>query len=253
MAWRNASPHGGARLAIGLTHPVRLEKAGVQSQCQAVGLPPGCTRQPKWCVVFHEPNVLSGSAENRERDATILVTLASGGRIEELLFALPNWWEHFNWKWDHPVLVFHQNLTQHEVALIRNASQNRVWFANIDRYFRQPEKLPQGPDRLQEADIRAGYRLMCRFKATYVLDQPALQGFRWMLWMDSDSYFTDQVPNDFAKEMRAAGAIFGYTHTGMEDAPLIKYLFDAALLFEATELGGSKGRPPAALEEEERK
>ena len=73
-----------------------------------------------------------------------------------------------------------------------------------------------------------------------------------MLWMDSDSYFTGQVPHEFAKEMNAAGAIFGYTHTGYEDSPLVKNLFDAALLFEAVELGGSKGRPPAALEEEER-
>ena len=150
-------------------------------------------------------------------DATIVVTMASGGRIDELQFALPNWWERFNWQWDHPVLVFHQNLTRHEVALIRNASQNRVWFANIDHHFRQPEKLPRGPDRIIETDIRTGYRFMCRFKATFVLDQPALQGFQWMLWMDSDSYFTGQVSQDFASEMRKAGAVFGYTHFGMED------------------------------------
>ena len=145
--------------------------------------------------------------------------MASVGRIDELQFALPNWWERFNWQWDHPVLVFHQNLTRADAALIRNASQNRVWFADIDRYFRRPGKLPCGPDRHLETDIRTGYRLMCRFKATYVLDQPALRGFRWMLWMDSDSYFSGQVSYDFAAEMRKAGAIFGYTHFGMEDPP----------------------------------
>eukprot|EP00439_Symbiodinium_sp_Y106_P036315 s2133_g4.t1 len=215
-----------------------------------------CECFPPWRGArCHRPDLAHASERGepggKGHDDLIMVTMASGGRIDELLFVLPNWWDNFNWKWDYPVLVFHQNLTQGDVALVRNASRNRVWFANIDRYFREPEKPPYGPDRLPEAGLRAGYRLMCRFKATYVLDQPALQGSRWMLWMDSDSYFTGQVPHDFAQEMNAAGAIFGYTHTGYEDSPLVKNLFDAALLFEAVELGGSKGRPPAALEEEE--
>ena len=46
-----------------------------------------------------------------------------------------NWWEKFNHRFDHPVLIFHQGLSPLQVAQIRESSRNRVWFANVDRYF----------------------------------------------------------------------------------------------------------------------
>ncbi|CAJ1360076.1 unnamed protein product [Effrenium voratum] len=185
-----------------------------------------------------------------EGSGTIIVTMASMARLHELHFGLANWWENFNHRFDHPVLIFHQGLSPSQVANIRGASANRIWFANVDRFFVEPQ-LPLGPGRLLQTSLRKSYRLMCRFKATFVLDQAALQGFEWMLWLDSDSYFTGPVEVDLAEELAQNGAIFGFTHVGREDPPVIKNLFDAALLFEAAELGGSKDRPPAALSEDE--
>lgn len=182
---------------------------------------------------------------------TVIVTMASQHRLHELHFVLSNWWEKFNSRFDHPVLIFHQGLSPRQVAEIRRSSENRVWFADVDRYFQKPGRLPTGPGRLIQATVSESYRLMCRFKATFVLDQPALQGFDWMLWLDSDSYFTGEVEEDFAITMQRQNAIFGYTHVGREDAPVIKNLFDIALLFEAAELGGSKDRPPAAMAQDE--
>ncbi|CAK9054835.1 2-mannosyltransferase homolog 4 [Durusdinium trenchii] len=209
-----------------------------------------CECYPPWrgelCEQL-EPGVDTDRAEGVTVGGTVIVTMASRARLHELHFGLSNWWEKFNHRFDHPVLVFHQGLSPREVAEIRQSSRNRVWFANVDRFFRKPEALPTGPGRLMEATVPEGYRLMCRFKATFVLDQPALQGFDWMLWLDSDSYFTGDVEEDFAARMIEQQAIFGYTHVGREDAPVIKNLFDVALLFEAAELGGSKDRPPAAM------
>mmetsp|Transcript_57419 Transcript_57419/g.180409 ORF Transcript_57419/g.180409 Transcript_57419/m.180409 type:complete len:408 (-) Transcript_57419:3-1226(-) len=162
-------------------------------------------------------------------------------RLAELSWALQNWWNMLNRRHDDPVVVFHDGLSGSSMASLRQASENRLWFARIRDFDVPDPALPRGTGELKH--VPPGYRRMIRFKSGTLFSQPVLERRQLILWLDTDSYFPEEVSIDPLGEVAAAGAHFGFVYAIHEPAFAVQGLFDVALLFKAAMDANSTRHP----------
>ena len=56
--------------------------------------------------------------------------------IEDIQHSLPRLWRRFNRRFDYPVVIFHDGLSDVHRQQVVNASKNRIWFAYVDDYLK---------------------------------------------------------------------------------------------------------------------
>lgn len=154
--------------------------------------------------------------------------------IEDFSYSLPRLWTQYNSRFDYPVVIFNDGLSEEHRQAIVNASENRVWFAYVDDYLEIPDMLTKDPARkalLGEVKWSLGYRGMCRFRSGTIFLQPVLQKFEYAMTLDTDGYFPARLEEDPIAAMHAGGYIYTFSHL-MPDLPgAVKHFWDYSLMY----------------------
>ncbi|CAK9051856.1 unnamed protein product [Durusdinium trenchii] len=181
-----------------------------------------CECFPPWRDALCDRQEMGDSGQG----GAIIATGVRPGEEEDLVGSLWNWWESFNNQLDHPILVFHEGLSPEDALRIKEASPSRVWFAHLGPLMSKPRQF-----HAQEIREEA---LACRFKFAWLLEEPAIQDFEWLMWIDTDVNFPIPFDRDLVRETSTAGAHLGYLPNNAP-RPAPRALRALALLFGSGE------------------
>ena len=177
------------------------------------------------------------SPQDRQRNFTAVLhylTSDDAVDIEDLQHSLPRLWGRFNRRFDYPVVIFHDGLSQLHRERVVNASKNRIWFAYVDDYLKIPKFITEDPSRkaaLQEIKWSLGYRGMCRFRSGSIFMQPVLQNFQYAMTLDTDGYFPAEVSSDPIAAMHLGGYVYTWSHL-LPDLPgAVRHFWDHSLMY----------------------
>eukprot|EP00933_Yihiella_yeosuensis_P019452 TRINITY_DN15767_c0_g2_i3.p1 TRINITY_DN15767_c0_g2~~TRINITY_DN15767_c0_g2_i3.p1 ORF type:complete len:474 (+),score=81.84 TRINITY_DN15767_c0_g2_i3:117-1424(+) len=154
--------------------------------------------------------------------------------IEDISHSLPRLWRRFNRRFDYPVVIFNDGLSEKHRKQIVDASRNRIWFAYVDDYLQVPDFLTK--DATQKAaldDVKwsLGYRGMCRFRSGTIFLQPVMRNFQYAMTLDTDGYFPAVVAEDPISKMHDGGYIYTFSHL-LPDLPgAVKHFWDYSLMY----------------------
>ncbi|KAF4647025.1 Mannosyltransferase, partial [Perkinsus chesapeaki] len=129
--------------------------------------------------------------------------------------------QRWNGRYDYPVIVFHDGLSDNQMKQLVEASRNRVWFAYVDGYLEIPKWITEDMKynaMLPEVKWSLGYRGMCRFRSGPIFHQPVLKGIDYMMTLDTDGYFPDDLSYDPIQRMFEGDYVYTYSHT-LNDQP----------------------------------
>lgn len=154
--------------------------------------------------------------------------------IADIQQSLLRLWKQYNQRFDYPVVIFNDGLSEEHRRQIVSASANRIWFAYVDDYLQVPDMLFKDPGRramLDEVKWSLGYRGMCRFRSGTIFLQPVLQKFQYAMTLDTDGYFPAEVASDPIAEMHAGGYVYTWSHL-LPDLPgAVKHFWDYSLMY----------------------
>ncbi|CAE7825788.1 KTR2 [Symbiodinium sp. CCMP2592] len=230
-ALRRAAPLAGLAMQLGgssgsgSTAEDRGHCAGpepVECECYAPWRGPLCDR-------------VDGSIARDYRSAIHYIVNEDDVHLAELRHSLRNLWKHFNSRYDHPVQIFHDGLTDETRASIVRTSPNRIWFHRLPEDFVPPaSQLPQ--DLLVEDTERTvshhtfsvGYRAQCRFRSGPLFEHPAVARLDYLMSLDTDSMFTEDVEMDPIEAMHQnKSLVLGYSHLMISNGAYMKGLWTA--------------------------
>eukprot|EP00439_Symbiodinium_sp_Y106_P080956 s470_g19.t2 len=154
--------------------------------------------------------------------------------IEDIQHSLPRLWRRFNRRFDYPVVVFNDGLSEIHRQQIVNASRNRIWFAYVDDYLEIPSFILDDPSRkaaLDDIKWSLGYRGMCRFRSGTIFLQPVLQNFQYAMTLDTDGYFPAEVSADPISAMHEGGYVYTWSHL-LPDLPgAVRHFWEYSLMY----------------------
>eukprot|EP00736_Rhodelphis_marinus_P000937 Rmarinus@m.10344 len=163
------------------------------------------------------------------RPKGVLLYLCCHDRMEfhDILRSLALVDMHFNKKFQYPVLIVHEGLSEQDARAIKAATSGEVRFAEIT--FSIPEHMKNTPiPKNLYGRWNMGYRHMCRFFSYEVFSLPELQEFEYYWRLDSDSFVMAPVDRDPFQHMHDNGFVYGY-HTirvGDRDRKLTEGMYD---------------------------
>lgn len=178
----------------------------------------------------------AGMADSQRNFTAALHYLTSDDEqdVVDITHSLPRLWQQFNRRFDYPVVIFNDGLSEEHRERIVQASENRVWFAYVDDYLDIPDMIMKDPSRramLNEVKWSLGYRGMCRFRSGTIFLQPVLQNFQYAMTLDTDGYFPAEVSYDPIAAMHAGGYTYTWSHL-LPDLPgAVKHFWDHSLMY----------------------
>jgi FkbM family methyltransferase len=119
-------------------------------------------------------------------------------------------------KYPYPVIFGHENIDESTKQLIRQHAPTNHYFYNIS--FKIPDYseniLKQIPERFkghwdENAFFSLGYRHMCRLFAGDIYKHDFFSNVKYLLRIDCDSYFTDNVSYDIFGKMLETKSYYG--------------------------------------------
>jgi len=180
---------------------------------------------------------LDPGIHDKDRDFTAALhylTSDSAEDVEDITHSLARLWRQFNGRFDYPVVIFNDGLSEESRERIVRASDNRVWFAYVDDYLDIPEMILDDPSRrarLEEVKWSLGYRGMCRFRSGTIFLQPVLQNFEYAMTLDTDGYFPAEVAYDPISAMHAGSHVYTWSHL-LPDLPgAVRHFWDHSLMY----------------------
>jgi len=154
--------------------------------------------------------------------------------IEDITHSLPRLWQRFNSRFDYPVVIFNDGLSEEHRQRVVRASENRIWFAYVDDYLDIPDMIMKEPTRramLGEVKWSLGYRGMCRFRSGTIFLQPVLRNFQYAMTLDTDGYFPADVASDPIATMHEGGHVYTFSHL-LPDLPgAVKHFWEYSLMY----------------------
>lgn len=178
----------------------------------------------------------AGTMDDKRNFRGVLHYLASDDAedIEDIEHSLPRLWNRFNSRFDYPVVIFNDGISEQHRERIVRASENRIWFAYVDDYLEVPDFLLKDSARraaLDEVKWSLGYRGMCRFRSGTIFTQPVLRAFDYAMTLDTDGYFPAKVQSDPLAAMHEGGYIYTFSHL-MPDLPgAVKHFWEYSLMY----------------------
>lgn len=116
----------------------------------------------------------------------------------------------------YPVVVFHDDIPDQEIAGIRIWLHQQLNYMPDIRFelinFTTPSEISMDPSRYDPPinAHRVGYKHMCRFFAGQVYNHPALMQYDWYMRLDSDSFLLSKINFDMFERMDQSGQEYGY-------------------------------------------
>jgi len=149
--------------------------------------------------------------------------------VADLHLSLPSVWEKYNNRFDHPIVVFHEGLSEPVRREIVLASENRIWFATLGKDFASLEKVPslwRQEVSKHPMPFSLGYRHMCRWRSGPIFLEPVLQRFEFAMTLDSDSFLPGEWREDPFQMLKRQGKIAAFPHLGREAASVaVNFLY----------------------------
>mmetsp|Transcript_28186 Transcript_28186/g.54329 ORF Transcript_28186/g.54329 Transcript_28186/m.54329 type:complete len:1162 (+) Transcript_28186:128-3613(+) len=154
--------------------------------------------------------------------------------IEDIGHSLPRLWHRFNRRYDYPVVIFNDGLSEEHRRQIVHSSDNRIWFAYVDDYLDVPGMISKDPTRramLDEVKWSMGYRGMCRFRSGTIFLQPVMGSFQYAMTLDTDGYFPASLEHDPIAAMHAGNYVYTFSHL-LPDLPgAVKHFWEYSLMY----------------------
>lgn len=142
--------------------------------------------------------------------------------LRRLYSSLEQLKKNFLEKYNYPVVFGHEGLPDDVIASIKAVAPEKHYFHTVNF------SMPDYPDEIKNAipekfkghwDENAffsiGYRHMCRFYAGSMYKDPFFDNVKYLMRLDCDSYFTDEVTEDIFQTMASNKCIYG--HIGEEE------------------------------------
>ncbi|EKU20156.1 alpha 1,2-mannosyltransferase [Nannochloropsis gaditana CCMP526] len=143
----------------------------------------------------------------------------------------------------YPVLIFHDDFTPEDEALVRASTTSNVSFYRVSFQvpaFLDKERIPERTECSKHSST-LGYRHMCRFLGLQV--QHLLQDFEWHWRLDDDSVFLAPIGYDPFRMMAENGKRYGFNRILHDNADCVVGLWDVA-----KEFARSRGLSPTFLD-----
>jgi len=151
------------------------------------------------------------------------------GDMRDIEISLPSVWRHFNSKFDYPVIIFHEGMSEKSRLRIVKASPNRIWFSYLGKHFATMESIPemfQQEILSNPQPFSLGYRQMIRWRSGPIFNEPILQRFDYGMTLDTDSFFPGDWPRDPFVQLQVEKKVAAFPHLGRESASVvINFLF----------------------------
>ncbi|CAJ1367836.1 unnamed protein product [Effrenium voratum] len=151
--------------------------------------------------------------------------------MQELLFSLKNLYDAFNARYDYPVLIFHDGLSQGSRRHIVSAAPNRIWFFDVG-----DDWLPSSGASHLHSTFGAGYMAQSRFRSGPVFVHPALEKFDYLWSLDSDSHFPTTVEADPFLELHSnSELVMGWSYVTTTSPASVRRLWEYTMLYAMKE------------------
>lgn len=124
----------------------------------------------------------------------------------------------------------------HNRERIAFASENRVWFHFIDDFKKIPASLSNNPrDMHQLKDMKwsLGYRGMCRFRSGTMFTHPVMKSYEYAMTLDTDGYFSMEVPIDPIQEMYEGNYLYSFSHVLHAQPGVNRHFWPTTLMYMA--------------------
>ena len=175
------------------------------------------------CMRFR--NILSNWSQDKPKAAVYY--LAKADRLNLLNNSLTSLYRSFLYRFDYPVIVFHEtdsrDLMQWKFHKLGNI---RLFLQEVQ--FNIPEHVNASAVRF---DIRClsyvSYRHMCHFHAKQVYEQPIMLGLRYVWRLDDDSLLPASINYDLFAFMQHRRLQYGYIKIHMDSYDCTTGLWDA--------------------------
>ncbi|CAJ1398084.1 unnamed protein product [Effrenium voratum] len=163
--------------------------------------------------------------------------------LAELRHSLRNLWQNYNSRFDYPVQIFHDGLSEETRTGLVQASPNRLWFHHLPKDFLP--SVNQLPSELVVEDAErhvshhtfsVGYRAQCRFRSGPLFEHPAVVNLDYLMSLDTDSMLTRELERDPIEDMhRNSSLVLGYAHLTISSGAYSRGLWAATLHYLAYE------------------
>jgi hypothetical protein len=125
-------------------------------------------------------------------------------------------YNNFNKKYNYPVVIFHDDLTNIDISLILKSIIEFIGYMPNIKFekivFSLPSHISSDPTKYDPplSKHRLGYRFMCNFFAGEVYNHPAIKKYDWYLRLDSDSFILSYIDFDPFEYMDLNNMQYGY-------------------------------------------
>jgi len=180
--------------------------------------------------------------ESGSKGCICYLVLHTDKAVGEMVESLESVRHNYLTRFPCPVIAFHE-------APLTEEMKERIRSAGVPVTFQLVElKAPPGTDLtgLTERDI--GYRNMCRFFASQIFYQPALEGFDYYLRLDTDSKIMSPFGYDLFRASVQNGLWYGYTAVTADNPKYVVGLWDFVQRY-VDNVSAQVYRPPKAIME----
>lgn len=150
--------------------------------------------------------------------------------LADFVVSLALLWKRFNFRFDYPVVVFHDGMSSKSRLRILESSRNRIWFALVEDYTKVPAHL-KGKLELDSGGYQLGYRGMCRFRSGPMFTQPVMRSFDYAWTLDTDGYFPADINTDPFERMHKGNFVFSYSHISRDQASAVQHFWEFCRLY----------------------
>jgi alpha 1,2-mannosyltransferase len=135
---------------------------------------------------------------------------------------------NFSNRFNYPVIIFHEDISEDLMDKIHKATQSTVQFEKV--IFEIPDflKKEEIPEFIyvDGFEFSMGYRHMCRFFSGTIFYHPALKDFDYYWRLDTDSFLLDKINYDVFQFMQERNLEYGYIHINKDEPDAIKGLWE---------------------------
>ena len=167
--------------------------------------------------------------ERKETGVIVYLCRSTDGDITDLKRSLSLLDRHFNDSFKYPVIIFHEDFGERLMDNIRKCTSSNLKYEKVN--FEIPSFLDSTeiPEHINVNGYKfpIGYRHMCRFMSELIFQHPAVQQYRYLWRLDTDSFLLDTIKYDIFKAMEQNDYIYGYLHIIKDEPGAVIGLWEA--------------------------
>ena len=164
----------------------------------------------------------------KDKPKAAVYYLAKSDQLNKLKDSLISLYHSFLYRFDYPVIVFHEAGARDLIYnMVRKNVNIRLFLQEV--YFNIPDHLNASTARSGiTCRFPIGYRHMCRFHSKQIYEQAILVGLEYVFRIDDDSLFPATINYNLFIFMQVRRFQYGYMKAVVDDPDCTKYIWKAA-------------------------